>query len=207
MFSKTGSKILSFLLLLTLFACSSIQTPQSNSSSVQETNIPAAWTANGRLSVIRGEENWYARFSWVQQDDDFQIRFSGPVGETQLLVSQIGSAVRLKTPSVEKTGHDLEQLILQETGWVFPVRSLQYWLHGQAKPAIVAKIQYNDAGQVSEITQQGWKIDYSRWMLVAKTPVVKIRVPKKLIITHDDLKIKIIISQWLLAEQSLQLNL
>ncbi len=198
--TRNGASVFLVLLLLLNSACTTLE-PSKPIASPIATQIPSQWTANGRISVIRGAENWYARFSWIQQKDDFKIRFTGPMGETQLQVSQIGSDVRLKTPSVEKTGNDLELLILQETGWIFPVSSLQYWLHGKPEPDITAKIKYNDAAQIWEILQQGWKIQYPRWMLVNQ-----LTLPKKIIVTKADLKIKIIISQWLLAKQALTLQ-
>lgn len=198
--TRNGASVFLVLLLLLNSACTTLEPSKPIASSIA-TQIPSQWTANGRISVIRGAENWYARFSWIQQKDDFKIRFTGPMGETQLQVSQIGSDVRLKTPSVEKTGNDLELLILQETGWIFPVSSLHYWLHGKPEPDITAKIKYNDAAQIWEILQQGWKIQYPRWMLVNQ-----LTLPKKIIVTKADLKIKIIISQWLLAKQALTLQ-
>ncbi len=205
-YRQYGSSALLLLLLLSLSACTMLETPQTGNLPVYETTIPQAWTVNGRISVIRGEENWYARFSWIQQGNDFQIRFTGPLGETSLQVSQTASDVRLNTSSVAKKGDDLEQLILQETGWVFPVSSLRYWLHGQPEPSATAKIQYNKTAQIREIDQQGWHIQYTRWMSVAESATAKKVLPKKLVITRDDLKIKIIISQWLLAQHSLQLS-
>ncbi len=205
-FRLYGSSALLLLLLLSLSACTMLETPQTGNLPVHETTIPQAWTANGRISVIRGEDNWYARFSWIQQGNDFQIRFTGPLGETRLQVRQTGSDVRLNTPSVAKKGSDLEQLILQETGWIFPVSSLRYWLHGQPEPLVTAKIQYNKTAQIQAIDQQGWHIHYSRWMSVAENAAAKKVLPKKLVITRDNLKIKIIISQWLLAQHSLQLS-
>ncbi len=194
------------LILVFISACTTTQTKTPPSAdiipelSVAKLSIPEKWTANGRISAIRGEENWYARFSWIQQANDFKIRFTGPLGETQLQISQIGPDILLKTPSIERSSNNLEQLILQETGWVFPVRSLHYWLYGVAEPDIAAKFHYNVAGQISEIVQQGWHIQYSKWL-----PVGEQTLPKKIIATKNDLKIKIIISQWLLAEQALAL--
>ncbi len=205
-YRQYGSSALLLLLLLSLSACTMLETPQTGNLPVHETTIPQAWTANGRISVIRGEDNWYARFSWIQQGNDFQIRFTGPLGETRLQVRQTGSDVRLNTPSVAKKGSDLEQLILQETGWIFPVSSLRYWLHGQPEPLVTAKIQYNKTAQIQAIDQQGWHIHYSRWIPVAESAAAKKVLPKKLVITRDNLKIKIIISQWLLAQHSLQLS-
>ncbi len=212
-YRQYGSNALLLLILFNLSACTLFETGPTEP--VYQTAIPQNWTANGRISVIRGEDNWYARFSWIQQGNDFQIRFTGPLGETRLQVSQIGSNVRLNTPSVEKKGAGLEQLILQETGWVFPASSLRYWLHGQPEPSAIAKIQYNKTAQIREIRQQNWRIQYTRWMTVdesaeaasatAKSATAKKVLPKKLVITRDDLKIKIIISQWLLAQQSLPL--
>ncbi len=194
------------LLLVFISACTTIQTEIPSSAdtipelSISKRSIPENWTANGRISAIRGEENWYAHFNWIQQANNFKIRFTGPLGETQLQISQMGSDILLKTPAIERSSNDLEQLILQETGWIFPVNSLHYWLHGVAEPDIAVIFHYNNAGRISEIVQQGWLIQYSKWLQVGE-----LTLPKKIIVTKNDLKIKIIISQWLLAEQALAL--
>ncbi len=158
------------------------------------------WRINGRISFVNEQENWYAKFNWIQQKDDFQISFTGPLGETELQISQIDKHILLKTPSGEMSSDDLEQLLFQETGWKFPVTSLRYWSQGYPDPNIAAQVKYNEQQQISDIFQAGWHIQYPKRMEVAQTSGLNVVLPKKIIATEQNVKIKLIITSWHLGE-------
>jgi len=158
------------------------------------------WRINGRISFVNEQENWYAKFNWIQQKDDFQISFTGPLGETELQISQIDKHILLKTPSGETSSDDLEQLLFQETGWKFPVTSLRYWSQGYPDPNIAAQLKYNEQQQISDIFQAGWHIQYPKRMEVAQTSGLNVVLPKKIIATEQNVKIKLIITSWHLGE-------
>ena len=201
---RAGIVLLSGLFLILVTACS-VTAQRSSPETIPDPqllqNFPADWTINGRISMIHKDENWYARFNWIQQNQDFQISFTGPLGETELQVSQIEQNIRLKTPSIERSSDNLEQLLFQETGWKLPVSSLRYWSHGQPDPHMNAQLEYNEQQQISDIYQAGWHIHYPKRMQV--DPYM---LPKKIIVTEQDLKIKIIITSWHLGDSALELN-
>lgn len=188
--------ILSAVMLLTLSGCSF--TPQKSLPGQQSlAHFPELWTINGRISVINEDENWYARFNWVQEKADFAISFTGPLGETELQISQIAQHNLLKTPAYERSSDDLELLLYKETGWKLPVRSLRYWSQGIPDPEMVAKLQYNEQ-HISDIHQSGWHIQYPKRMQVGEY-----WLPKKIVVTEQNIKIKIIITAWQLGEASI----
>lgn len=158
--------------------------------------IPENWRINGRISINNQQENWYAKFSWVQIKHDFQLSFTGPLGETELQVSQIDQNVRIKTPGKEIVGNNLEQLLYKETGWEFPINALRYWIQGYPSPEMTAKLKYNKEQQISDIFQTGWHIQYPKRITVEQLSGEEIILPKKIVATKQDLKIKLIITQW-----------
>lgn len=199
---RLGNVLLSGLVLFLANACSVAPQKTSPDASVQSLqDFPAHWTINGRISMIHKEDNWYARFNWIQSAQDFQIRFSGPLGETELQLSQVGTDIHLRTPAGQRSSDDLEQLLWQETGWKFPVTSLRYWSYGRPNPNLKAELKYNELQQISDIYQAGWHIQYPKRMSVASY-----LLPKKIIATEQDVKIKIIITNWLLGEAALELD-
>lgn len=167
---------------------------------------PANWSMQGRMSIINEAENWYSGFNWVQQGDDFYIRFMGPLGQTELELRQKGNQVLLKTPSSERQSDDLEKLLLKETGWRFPVKSMRYWALGLVNPDEAAKVERNEQ-HITGIKQSGWYIEYPRYMQVDEY-----HLPKKIIVSDPPIKIKIIVSGWSfnmnpLSTQSLEHNI
>ncbi|MCK5664068.1 MAG: outer membrane lipoprotein LolB [Thiotrichaceae bacterium] len=195
---QTGLLISIFLLLVS--SCTLI--PQSQIKKEISSNIMQydVWRINGRISFINEQENWYAKFNWMQQKEDFEIRFTGPLGETELQISQIDKHILLKTPSGETSSDDLEQLLFQETGWKFPVTSLRYWSQGYPDPNIAAQLKYNEQQQISDIFQAGWHIQYPKRMEVEQTSGLIAVLPKKIIATEQNVKIKLIITSWHLGE-------
>lgn len=195
--------LLPLALLILLSSCSTIQKPDTESEPAAQVseNFPLSWTINGRISVIHETENWYARFNWIQQHQDFQIRFTGPLGETELQISQIDQDTLLKTPSLERRSDDIEQLVFQETGWQFPVTSLRYWSQGRPDPGMASQVAYNAQQKISNIHQADWHIQYPE-----RVSVDGYLLPKKIIVTRQGLKIKIIVTQWLLGEAAQKLQ-
>ena len=185
-----------------LFISSCTITPTAKKEVQTSGSIADMWRINGRISIINEQENWYAKFNWLQQKQNFQISFTGPLGETELQISQINNHILLKTPSGESTSDDLEQLLFQKTGWKFPVTSLRYWLQGLPNPDIVSQVNYNEQQYISDIFQSGWHIQYPKRMQVEQSSGTSVVLPKKIIAMEQNVKIKLIITAWHLGEPS-----
>jgi len=190
-------KLFLFVLLLAVSACS-VLAPENNTAKTQSQNLnnfPSQWSIHGRLSIINDKENWYAKFIWLQNNADFQISFMGPLGETKLLLIKKDQIIQLKTSSYERsyTGNSeaLETLLLQETGWKFPINSLRFWSYGMPNPVVETEIKYDESGYISDLYQQLWHVQYPK-----RIQVGEYYLPKKIIVTEQNLKIKIVISQW-----------
>ncbi|MCU7799013.1 MAG: lipoprotein insertase outer membrane protein LolB [gamma proteobacterium symbiont of Lucinoma myriamae] len=186
--------------ILSLFVLSCTTSPTVKNELQSSGNITDTWRINGRISLTNEQENWYAKFNWWQKKQDFQISFSGPLGETELQLSQINNHILLKTPSGESTGNDLEQLLFQEMGFKFPVTSLRYWSQGYPNPDIASQVNYNEQQQISDIFQAGWHIQYPKRIQLEQLSGDKIWLPKKIIATEQHVKIKLIITSWHLGE-------
>jgi len=154
-------------------------------------DFPSRWITHGRISIINDKENWYAKFIWQQQGDDFQLSFMGPLGETELQLTRKDEKNYLKTPSYERSSFELEHLLFEETGWKLPVNSLRYWSYGSPDPDVLTKILYDKQGNISDLFHNEWHIQYAKRVLVGQY-----FLPKKIIVTKQSVKIKIIITQW-----------
>lgn len=184
---------LSVFMLLT--ACTQVSLKKDPFQQQNNLALPASWLINGRVSISQEEENWYAKFSWLQDSNNFQLRFTGPLGETQLLLTKIGDNILLKTLSGETRGNNLEQLLHQQTQWNLPISSLLYWIQAKTNPQFKAQV-LPDSYPIEMIQQLGWTIKYPKYVLVKNTAEEEFLLPKKVFATKKQVKIKLIVSNW-----------
>lgn len=150
------------------------------------------WRVQGRVAVRVGEEGWNAHFDWQQQGGDYRIRLRGPFG--QGAVEMHGNTLgvwlqRADSPAVFALNP--EALLEQETGWRLPVAGLSSWLRGLPVPGEKPGIQWDAAGRLVQIEQNGWQIDYSRYLAHGE-----LQLPGKLQLRRDSIQVKFVIDDW-----------
>lgn len=193
---RIASSALFLFFLMLLAGCQS--TPQKipgASSQMQYLYGVRQWEAEGKIAITVGDERESASFKWSQQRDNYVIHLFGPFGQGGTWLRRTSRGVTLENA---KTGirraHSPEELMQEVMGWQVPVSNLQFWLRGlpALKPA-PSQITHDDTGHLSGLQQQGWKVEYadyqhfSGWWL-----------PTRVTAARDDLKIRVVIKQWLL---------
>lgn len=100
-------------------------------------------------------------FTWVQQQEEFDIELTGILGAGKTQISGTPGQVTLNSA---KTGlikaATAEELLQRATGWQAPISHLVDWV--QARPATQsAQIQKDSSQRISQIIEQGWTVDLS----------------------------------------------
>ena len=158
LFSKLG---------LTLFATSSliltgcqpfVQKPTNHSQQVEAEN---QFNLQGKIGVRTPQQSGSAFFTWVQQQQQFDIELSGILGVGKTQISGKPGQVTLNSA---KTGliyaESPEELLEQATGWQAPITHLVDWV--QARPATVdAQIQKDPQHRPTQFIEDGWTVDLS----------------------------------------------
>lgn len=150
------------------------------------------WQAQGRVGVRAGEEGWNASFDWQQQDQDYRIRLRGPFGQGAVELHGNEQGVWLKQadrPAVFAL--DPESLLERETGWWLPVSGLRFWLRGLPAPGSESEYRWDELGGLTHLEQRGWRIDYSRYRQTDA-----LRLPDRINIEGDTLRVKFVIDTW-----------
>jgi outer membrane lipoprotein LolB len=133
-----------------------------------------------------------ANMKWKQSKHDYDILLFGPLGADAIkLVGKPGS-VSLETADGKKFNATTpEALLLQQSGWNLPVSHLFYWIRGLPVPKIPAQKSFDGDHRLSELSQQGWTIQYLRYKSIRS-----IDVPDKIILANAEVNVKIIIKNW-----------
>jgi len=158
-FSKLSLSLIATSTLI-LTGCQQYTQPQAPSSS----QIPEAaknFNLQGKIGVKTPKQSGSAFFTWVQQQEEFDIELSGILGVGKTQISGQPGNVTLNSA---KTGliqaGTPEELLERATGWQAPITHLVDWV--QAKPATTqAKISKDEQNRPIQFLEDGWTVDLS----------------------------------------------
>ncbi|MFT5117701.1 MAG: outer membrane lipoprotein LolB [Kiritimatiellia bacterium] len=156
-----------FLLLAFLFisACS----PQATRPTLLplQTNavIPDVWNITAKLGIRNGDDSGSVTLYWQQQQNQYQIRIAGPLGQGNGLLSGDEENIVIERPNKQTLySNNPAQLIKDTFGWDLPIQDLNYWVRGLASPLLDAAEQdYSASGVLSELNQSDWSLRYTRY--------------------------------------------
>lgn len=151
---------------------------------------------NSKISVYANGQRWFGQINWEHKPDRDIFEILSPFGQTMAKLSQDKNGVTLEDG--KNTYHALtaEELTLRTFGWKLPISGIVYWLIGQTYPFSSAIPKTNNEGQMIQIKQSGWEINYQN----DYSPAGMYLMPKTLEILGEDqnqqIKIKIINQAW-----------
>ena len=191
-----------FLLLLSVVlllpACATRQpVPDAAPESVwlqhrEDVRALARWQVQGRVAIRSSEEGWHANFDWQQADQQYRIRLRGPFGQGAVeLGGGPGAAWLQRTGEVPVHAQDADALLVAETGWNLPVAGLSAWLRGVPDDARPARLWWDADGLLTQLEQDGWRIDFRRYRLVGQR-----QLPDKLQLERDNVRVKVVVDHW-----------
>jgi len=145
---------------LVLTGCQRYTQPQAPSVS-QTPEAANNFSLQGKIGVKTPGQSGSAFFTWVQQQDEFDIELSGILGVGKTQISGTPGQVTLNSA---KTGliqaATPEELLQRATGWQAPITHLVDWV--QAKPATTqAKISKDGQNRPIQFVEDGWTVDLS----------------------------------------------
>jgi outer membrane lipoprotein LolB len=151
------------------------------------------WKISGRTAITQEKEGWNAGLNWVQQGGQFEIKLLGPFSQGGVTLMGNNHAVSLTMDDgTVLTAATPESLIAEALGIYLPVSALRSWVRGIPYSELtVEQLMFNEKGQLTHLEQQGWNIDYKRYI-----PFQRYTMPAKVFIRHESLSLRLIISDW-----------
>jgi len=146
------------------------------------------WTFEGRLALTGKKDSWQASINWGHRPDDEKIKLSGPLGQGATIIQLTGDLVTIDRGDDQvESSTNPEEFINKQLGMFVPVHSLRYWVVGLPEPT--SAFVETPTG----FKQAGWFIEYKQMQ-----PVDDQSMPRKITVTNDQVKLKLIIDQWVL---------
>ena len=190
--------ILSLLVLAALLAgCAATDSRQLPDLSDWETRKAYLehtdeWEFVGRIGVSAGSEGFNGKLWWRQDGDVFRARISGPIGIGTIFINGDGPEVTL----TERDGTvtelmDAEAELRYRYGWTIPVTSLRFWTLGIPDPSSPADVEFNEEGQMSELSQREWQVTIGQYVGGGGQAM-----PRRLTAVSDDIRVRLVIDGW-----------
>lgn len=180
------------LLVCTLLAGCATQTSRITGANAAHSAAELSnWTASGKIGITGIEQSGSGNFNWAQQSNRSAVHFSGPLGMSALQIEFDGKQLTLS--AADGTHYDAEQALdelQQRLGIAIPIMQLRYWMLGIAAPQDVSGApQWLPSN--TELQQAGWRIVYADWLQRGA-----LRLPGKLTLTHDQLRVVMVVQSW-----------
>jgi outer membrane lipoprotein LolB len=196
---------LSLLFVIVLPACSSIQQADVDEPGrirLYQTRSDqlagfSNWNMVGRLAVRNSDDGGSGHFSWRTSAGDSQMDFHGALGRGawRLVADAKGAELELADGTVHRAD-SIDELVRLQLGWEIPVDRLSWWVRGLVAPGDYEDRMIDDKGNLSELLQGGWTIEYGKY-----DTVEGISLPLKLTARQADWKVKLAIRDWQLLEE------
>jgi outer membrane lipoprotein LolB len=146
------------------------------------------WSFDGRLAIKGQNDSWSANLNWKHTTDQEHIKLSGPLGQGATVIQLTDDFVSIdRGDGKVQSSEQPEEFVNQQLGVFVPVQSLRYWVVGLPEPA-QGFVETSDG-----FTQAGWLISYKQMQTVYGQSM-----PRKMTVGNLDVKLKLVIDQWVL---------
>ena len=194
------------LLSTALLGCTTLATqhpaynqPLPRATREAELNHVTTWTINGNMAIQHAQKSESASVNWAQSPTHYTISFLGPLGIGGATLSGTAAQVTLTEDNGQvRTANNPDALVLQTLHWKLPVTPLFYWIRGLAAPNLLSTETFDRFNHLTLLTQQGWQIRY-----LAYSGIQDIDLPARLLLTHEGVVVKIVITDWKIPAESL----
>jgi outer membrane lipoprotein LolB len=147
---------------------------------------------DGRVAVAVGNQGFNAGIRWAQSGAVTRLALTGPLGAGGVEVTANGADLSVVTSSGKRLGNGAARSELRDKlGFEPPLTSIRYWVLGVPDPGTPASVQLDSQQRLTELTQDGWRIDYASYM-----PVGAEWLPRLLTLRREGVRVRMVVDGW-----------
>ncbi len=147
---------------------------------------------HGRVAVAVGKQGFDAGIRWAQSGAVTRLALTGPLGAGGVEVTADGTDLSVVTSRGKRLGDAAARAELRdELGFEPPLTSIRYWVLGVPDPSAPASVRLDSQQRVTQLTQDGWQIDYASYM-----PVGAEWLPRLLTLRRAGVRVRMIVEAW-----------
>ncbi len=146
----------------------------------------------GRVAVAVGKQGFNAGLRWTQSAAVTHLALTGPLGAGGVQVTAEGGNLSVVTSNGKRLSNaDARAELEDKLGFEPPLTSLRYWVLGVPDPGASAAVRLDSQQRLTELTQDGWQIDYTAYM-----PVGAEWLPRLLTLQRAEVRVRMVVDGW-----------
>lgn len=146
------------------------------------------WEINGKLGIREAQHSNTLLFNWQQQDQRYVIHLMNTLGQIELtLTGDQQQAIAIRPDGTLRKAATPESLLLQLTGWHFPISDARLWLQGKSS-GNEYDITLNAEQQPASFHAGDWQVHLSQYKKVAES-----QLPYRLQLQHHNNSLRLTI--------------
>jgi len=151
-----------------------------------------AWQISGKVGIQSPRESGSGTLFWLQRQDYYDIRLSGPLGRGAAHLTGHPGRIQLEVAGQGRyQAESPEALLEQQLGWRLPVSRLLWWVRGLPAPGSRSQLSLDGASHLARLQQDGWKVEYQNY-----TEQNGYWLPERLKLYGQDLVVTLVIKDW-----------
>lgn len=150
------------------------------------------WQISGKIGIRAPQDSGSGTLFWLQRQDYFDIRLSGPLGRGATRLTGRPDAVALEVAGQGRfEAESPEALVENQLGWQLPVSNLLWWVRGLPAPDSRSRIALDANGRLANLQQDGWDIQY-----LGYSEEDGYALPSRIKLAGRDLQITLVVKDW-----------
>ncbi|WP_439886263.1 lipoprotein insertase outer membrane protein LolB [Pseudomonas sp. MBLB4123] len=158
----------------------------------QQVGALDAWQINGKVGIRAPRDSGSGTLFWLQRQDYYDIRLSGPLGRGAARLTGRPGAILLEVANQGRyQAASPEALLQQQLGLNLPVSHLLWWIRGLPSPDSKSRLTLDDDSRLAQLSQDGWRVDYLRY-----AEQNGYWLPERIKLDGHDLQVTLVIKDW-----------
>ena len=150
------------------------------------------WQIDGKVGIRAPKDSGSGTLYWLQRQDYYDIRLSGPLGRGAARLTGRPGDVSLEVANQGRyQAATPEELLEQQLGWKLPVSHLSWWVRGLPAPDSKSQLTLDGNSRLAGLAQDGWTVEY-----LSYAEQNGYWLPERIKLHGQDLDVTLVVKDW-----------
>jgi outer membrane lipoprotein LolB len=150
------------------------------------------WQISGKIGIRAPRDSGSATLFWLQRQDYYDIRLSGPLGGGAARLTGRPGDILLEVANRGRyQAASPEALLREQLRLDLPVSNLLWWIRGLPAPDSRSRLTLDGNSHLARLEQDGWQVEYQRY-----AQQNGYALPERLKLYGQDLEVTLVIKDW-----------